>query len=160
MSYETVRRNVYLAQYTCIVIRVLDSIASAKVAWSTPAEISLRLSMELEMVNSILCTLQCNGWIVPWEVSDFLAVTLTPWAAEILDVEIVEVGPDLIPRFMPIAGVDEKPIRAGSPIRDYYRWDLGGMLAEPKSQKRSKPCVESVPCSSSSSPMPLSLVTH
>lgn len=72
---------------------ILAAIVVAKAPWLSPEEVASAISFEVDQVTDWLADMNAAGWIDVWEQEDApLVVTLSPLAAERLDVHLVEVG--------------------------------------------------------------------
>lgn len=100
-------------------VAVLDALLSAPVAWQQPGLLTIRAKLDKAAVYCGLEALEALGWIDSFEDEDGLSVTLTPIAAFLLGVHLVEVGPDEIPRWAPIDAPVPPPPPAKGIFREY-----------------------------------------
>jgi hypothetical protein len=78
---------------------ILDAVIDAPVAWQTPGMLAAALGWDVDEATDLLCTLDVEGWIVVWETDEGPLITLSPLGAERLNVHLVEIGRQEIPRW-------------------------------------------------------------
>jgi hypothetical protein len=88
---------------------LLANLISARLAWQSPSELAAAAGFRLEYTQELLAELDAAGWIEAWEYEDGPEVTLTPIAATLLGVHLVEYGPDELPRWAR-DGSDDPPM--------------------------------------------------
>jgi hypothetical protein len=92
---------------------LVDSLIDAPTAWQTPMQLALRTGLPLLKTADELADLYAAGVVVPWPACpEGVAVTLTPWAAERLEVRIVEIGVKEVPRWARAGQPEPPPPRA------------------------------------------------
>ncbi len=80
---------------------ILKALIAAPVAWQSPKDISLALGQDLDKTTDLLCVMDEGGWVSVWDVTPDPLITLSTLAAHRLEVVLVEVGPDEVPRWAP-----------------------------------------------------------
>ncbi|AGA28720.1 hypothetical protein [Singulisphaera acidiphila] len=75
-------------------LAALEAIVAAPLAWSPIADLKL-----LGHTPETLAGLQALGLVEPWGSAADLVWTLTPWGATVLEVVIIEHGPNEVPRW-------------------------------------------------------------
>jgi hypothetical protein len=71
---------------------LLDAIVAGPIGWQTPQQLATRLGLELNQTADLIADLNAQQWLDPWETEQELYVTLSPRAAERLNVRLVQVG--------------------------------------------------------------------
>jgi hypothetical protein len=105
--------------------QILNALIAAPVAWQSPRQIALALGWDVDETTDLLSAMDLAGWIATWEVEPALVVTLSPLAAHRLSVELIEFGPEEIPRWSSIGEpstdrprVSDMPFGGHGPIQD------------------------------------------
>ena len=91
---------------------ILNALVSAPLAWQTPAQLSTKLSLDIDTISDALAVLDEADWLEPWEMGDALFVTLTPRAASNLGVRLVLIGRSDAMRWASAADLEPEPPRA------------------------------------------------
>jgi hypothetical protein len=83
-----------------IQLAIIEAIIDGALAWSTVEQLGRDLRREGDDLADELVELEVSGWVETWEEwPQGIAVTLTPLAARLLEVRIVEVGSSESPRW-------------------------------------------------------------
>jgi hypothetical protein len=85
---------------------VLDALIAAPIACQSPDDLAVALGLDVDEMTDRLSLMDEAGWIAVWDGEVGPIVTLTPLAAERLQVVLIERGPDETPRWA----------RAGDPV--------------------------------------------
>ncbi len=91
---------------------VINDVLDSPTAWRSPAKIAEALGLGVEETADRLCDLDLAGWLTVWESESGPLVTLSPLAAQRLDVRLVEVGPSATPRWARAGEPDPPSIRS------------------------------------------------
>ena len=91
---------------------LIEALIEAPLAWSSPRELARRTRTGPDEVLDLVAVLEEAGWLEGWDREVDAVVTLTPWAAELLGVRIVEVGESELPRWARADQPDPPPPRA------------------------------------------------
>jgi hypothetical protein len=88
---------------------IVDFLMKAPIAWQSPDQIATGLGWPLESTMDKLCAMDETGWISVWEDNQGVQVTLTVRSAELLQVNLIETGPEETPHWSPRGEPVPKP---------------------------------------------------
>lgn len=92
---------------------ILGALAAAPAAWQAPEEIAKRLNWDSDKTIDLLAELDVEGWVDVWERPDGVVVTLSPWGAARLRLQLAEFGQRYEPRWVS----ESEPALAGPRAR-------------------------------------------
>jgi hypothetical protein len=97
---------------------ITAAIVAGPLAWRTVDQLVAAVGLPADDVLEHLAEAEADGWLASWEEWPLgVAVTLTPWAAEILGVKVVEDGPRQSPRWASAWAIEPSPPKAGRTFR-------------------------------------------
>jgi hypothetical protein len=107
---------------------ILDALIAAPIACQSPAQVAEALGSDVEETTELLSRMDLEGWIDVWDGDAGPIVTLTPLAAERLQVVLVEYGPDETPRWARAGEPVPPPPRAKHVCRSERHASLEGLI--------------------------------
>jgi hypothetical protein len=108
---------------------LLNAIVAGPLGWQTPQQLATRLGLELDQTADLIADLNSLGWLDPWETERELYVTLSPRAAERLNVHLVQIGRSEVMRWR--SWDEPEPPQPRSTARSAGRADALDLIADP-----------------------------
>jgi hypothetical protein len=109
--------------------QLLNAIVAGTLGWQTPQQLATRLGLDLDQTCDLIADLNAQGILDPWETEQELYVTLSPRAAERLNVHLVQVGRSEVMRWRSWDEPEPPPKNAST--RPSERTDALNLIADP-----------------------------